>query len=284
MEKTELTAFKGMVDGVRIKLAEDGRIFEIAQELEKKLVENKVFFGDGNCRIRFGGRRLSEGEKNRLEELVKRYLPLSRVEFESEIKKEQPKTDWISAYKEKAAKTEEESEDDIAQKVQDTANEEFVSVFRSNRARFYEGTVKDGMKLTSDGHLILLGSVEMGGELSAAGNIIVIGGLYGKAHAGCNGHNGSYIIAMDMRPEGLAISHTGELYEYPESEEQTEQVQSEAEPKKGIFDKLRKKEREDEPIANEEQTERPMIAELKNNKIELDKFSIQDFTNPKNMI
>ena len=276
MDSKELIAFKGTVDGVRINLNSDAGIFDILDALTERIADSKAFFGDGDCKISFGGRKLSAGDKQRLEELMKKILPLCRVSFDTDAPAPIPQTDWVNAYKERGKEPEQEPLEEPAKP------EDFISVFRSNRARFYEGTLKEGMTLDSDGHLVLLGSVSKGAELVAAGNIIVIGGLYGTAHAGCNGHNGSYIIAMDMRPEGLAIASTGEMYTYSDTEN------TEPEPtddKKSFFDKLRKKPEIVglEPEKPDNNTI-PAVALLKNNKIQLDNFTIQDFTNLKNMV
>lgn len=279
MENKELISFKGMVDGVRINLSDTAGIFELLDALEKRIAESKAFFGDGDCKISFGGRHLSASDKQRLEELLKKILPLSRVSFDSEPAKTVTQTDWILAYKERG-KDEEEKEQEKEQEVSN--KEEFISVFRSNRARFYEGTLNEGMTLRSDGHLILLGTVSEGASLIATGNIIVIGGLYGTAHAGCNGHNGSYIIAMDMRPEGLAIAQVAEEYTYSQPEEPVSDVESD---KKTLFNIFRKKsdfaETQFEKSDNEAIS---AVALLKNNKIQLDNFTIEDFTNLKNMV
>ncbi len=259
-----------MVDGVRINLGEDGTVFDVLGELEEKIQNSKGFFGDGDCKISFGGRRLSGADKERLTELMKSLLPLCRVEFDEGSAKALPQTDWLLAYKERGKETEKPKATEIK------TDDEFVSSFRSNRARFYEGTLKSGMTLRSDGHLILLGTVSEGASLIAVGNIIVIGGLYGTAHAGCNGHNGSYIMAMDMHPEGLAIARTGEEYTYSQTEPTTEDREPE---KKGIFDKLRKKtEPETENTDDITPETFPAVALLKNNKINLDNFTFEDFT------
>lgn len=276
MESKELVTFKGMVDGVRINLDEEAGIFELLDALKERIAESKTFFGDGDCKISFGGRLLSVSDKQRLEELMQKILPLCRVSFDAEPSKSVAQTDWISAYKEKGKEPEAE------ENTEKPEPEEFISVFRSNRARFYEGTVKEGMALHSDGHLVLLGSVQKGADLTATGNIIVIGGLYGTAHAGCNGHNGSYIIAMDMRPEGLAIAQTAEEYTYSDTE--AEETATEPD-KKSLFDKLRKKSDNDETVSEKAGSEAvSAVALLKNNKIQLDNFTIQDFTNLKNMV
>ncbi len=272
MENKELISFKGMVDGVRINLADgDMPTAVVFDELRTKIKNSKAFFGDGDCRISFGGRRLSGADKERLDTLMKELLPMCRVEFDADSAKALPQTDWIVAYKERG------KEPEKPQEIQ-KPKEEFISTFRSNRARFYEGTLKAGTTLRSDGHLILLGSVSEGASLIAVGNIIVIGGLYGTAHAGCNGHCGSYIMAMDMHPEGLAIAQTGEEYTYSDTEPETETAEAE---KKGSFLKFRRK-TETEPIEFEKPQFNAVsaVALLKNNKIQLDNFTLEDFTNP----
>ena len=279
MENKELIAFKGMVDGVRINLGDEGGIFELLDELELKIKNSKGFFGDGDCKISFGGRRLSSSDKERLESLMKELLPLCRVDFESEKSKSIPQTDWMLAYKERGKGQENTQESELPKKT----TEEFISTFRSNRARLYQGTLKTGVTLRSDGHLVLLGTVNEGASLIAVGNIIVIGGLYGTAHAGCNGHNGSYIMAMDMHPEGLAIAQTGEKYTYSDNDTETEPIEIE---KKGFFEKFRKK-ADVESIPDEENHKEEAVsavALLKNNKIQVDNFTFEDFTKLKNMV
>lgn len=275
----ELVSFKGMGDGVKINLDADASIYDILDELERKINSSKAFFGDGNCNIRFDGRQVSLNEKRSLKDLICRLLPLCNVTFASAEKKEPSSNDWIVEYKEKHEKNA-----PIADPVQERKklkDDDFLSVFRSNRARLYQGVVHEGMTIRSDGHLVLLGMVEKGAELIAVGNIIVIGGLYGKAHAGCNGHNGSYIVAMDMKPEKLVIAGNSEEYFY-ESDELSEEPVQELN-KKGFFDKFRKK-GDEEIVENTEETEFSAVALLKNNKIELDNFTHKIFTNLKNMV
>lgn len=281
--KTELVTFKGMVDGVRIKLDDTALIFDILTELDSKIRQNKAFFGDGDCHISFGGRRLSAADRERLSELVVGLLPMSRVSFDGGVAL--PQTDWVSEYKERAAKTAENTEKtqvgesiDSIEKIAKIADNEFMSIFRSNRARLYHGTVKAGVTIRSDGHLVLLGRVSEGASLEAAGNIIVLGGLYGTAHAGCNGHNGSYIIAFDMRPEGLAIAEVGQEYVYGDDDEGEFEPKT-TETKTGFFDKFKRRTESEGDLAQPTEIEEfPAMALLKNNKIELDKFTVQDFT------
>ncbi len=55
------------------------------------------------------------------------------------------------------------------------------------------------------GSVIVYGDVNPGGEVVAAGDIIVLGTLRGSAHAGANGRLSSVIIAMELVPLQLQI-------------------------------------------------------------------------------
>ncbi len=284
--KEELVSFKGVGDGVRICLDRSAPMYSLLDELERKISDSKSFFGDGNCVIRFSGRTLAGSEKPRLEALVKRLLPLGRIVFDEPAKRAVPSNDWILEYKRNAGgleSTVHPAEPVMEHKEQAAGNpghEEFLSVFRSDRARFYQGFLHDGAELHSDGHLVLLGTVEEGAAVSAVGNILVFGGMYGSAHAGCNGHNGSYIMAMDMHPQRLAIAGASEMFTYEEPE-----IEVEPEPvKKGLF-KFRKKGGEQPKTEEKREPElNSAVALCKNNKIILDNFTIQTFTNSKNVL
>lgn len=284
----ELVSFKGIGDGVRICLDSNAPMYSLLEALERKLSESKGFFGDGNCVIQFSGRTLTGSEKPRLEALVKRLLPMGRITFDEPVKSGASSNEWILEYKRHFGEQEntvhpaEPVMEHKEQAAGDSEYEEFISVFRSDRARFYQGFLHEGAKLRSDGHLVLLGTVEEGASVAAVGNILILGGLYGSAHAGCNGHNGSYIMAMDMHPEQLAIAGAKEEFSYEKPEQEN---QEEAEPvKKSIF-KLRKKSAEQK--TPEEKTEPELnsaVALCKNNKIIIDNFTIQTFTNSKNVL
>ena len=281
--KKDLVSFKGMGDGVRINIDEHAQVYEVISELEEKIIASKAFFGDGNCRISFNGRRFTPGEKQRFETITKSLLPLARISFNSGEKNNSASNDWIVEYKERHGAHPADSVIDHNPEEEAPAKEEFFSIFRSNRAKLYQGIVHEGITIRSDGHLILLGTAEKGSELIAVGNILVIGGLYGTAHAGCNGHNGSYVLAMDMKPELLKIASAQEKYSYEQ-----ELIEEKPEPeqvKKGFFAKRKKKSEEAcESASDKTEKENSAVALLKNNKIELDNFTIQTFTNLKNMI
>lgn len=72
-------------------------------------------------------------------------------------------------------------------------------------ARFYKGTVKNNDILEMDDSIIVLGDVNPGCVVNSGKNIIIMGGLYGEAHAGTQNTEGAYVIALEMEPEVLCI-------------------------------------------------------------------------------
>ncbi len=76
------------------------------------------------------------------------------------------------------------------------------------KSRIVRETIRSGQTETfAEGNLIIYGDVNPGGEVSAGGDIIVLGALRGSAHAGMNGRLSSVIIAMDLVPLQLQIGN-----------------------------------------------------------------------------
>ena len=67
-------------------------------------------------------------------------------------------------------------------------------------------TIRSGQTTSClSGSIIIYGDVNPGGEVVAAGDIIVLGALRGNAHAGAHGRLSSVIIAMELVPLQLQI-------------------------------------------------------------------------------
>ena len=76
------------------------------------------------------------------------------------------------------------------------------------KTRVVRETIRSGQ--TEDfpeGNLIIYGDVNPGGEVSAGGDIIVLGSLRGSAHAGMNGKLTAVIVAMNLVPLQLQIGN-----------------------------------------------------------------------------
>jgi len=75
----------------------------------------------------------------------------------------------------------------------------------SSDALMLAGRVRSGQKVTTPKHLIILGDVNPGAEVSAGGDILVLGSLCGTAFAGKPDNPGVMILALDFRPTQIQI-------------------------------------------------------------------------------
>jgi len=67
-------------------------------------------------------------------------------------------------------------------------------------------TLRSGYSLKYPGHVIVLGDVNPGAEVTAGGNVIVWGRLRGVVHAGAEGNDGAVVCALDLTPMQLRIA------------------------------------------------------------------------------
>lgn len=70
----------------------------------------------------------------------------------------------------------------------------------------HRGTLRSGDHLQAEGSVLLLGDVNPGARISAAGHVLVWGRLRGVAHAGCTGDASARIVALRLRPLQLRIA------------------------------------------------------------------------------
>lgn len=206
----DLVRLKGTGDGVKIYFSPDEEFSAIIQALHGKLGEFRKFFGSGHCNIYIIGRELSASDKMRLEAIVTAMLPESTINYgERKL--------FRAFRKESAEKKEEETEETSKEEPEKEKTDEptipvaqikevVTGNFKSSRARFFDGVVKKGRIVESDGHMVLMGNVEEGGKLIAVGNIVVMGGIYGEVEAGCMGNASAYVAALDLSPEKISIA------------------------------------------------------------------------------
>lgn len=67
-------------------------------------------------------------------------------------------------------------------------------------------TIRSGFKISHNGHVVVIGDVNPGGEIYAGGSVVVWGRLKGMVHAGMDGNEKAVICAMEMEPMQLRIA------------------------------------------------------------------------------
>ncbi|MDD6483126.1 MAG: septum site-determining protein MinC [Clostridiales bacterium] len=211
----EIIKLKGTGDGVKIFMSPKVEFSEIVKALYGKLDEFRRFFGSGKCNIYFIGREVGTGDKIRLESIAKTMLPASTVHYGEKPlflrHKEEEKPDPEKEHEQKL----EEARELVEERVR-LRKEAVATNFKRSRARYFEGDVSGGNTIESDGHLILMGDVLEDGCVSASGNVIILGRLLGRAHAGNLGSREAYILALDFLPREIQIA---DMRTYPQPPE-----------------------------------------------------------------
>ena len=96
----------------------------------------------------------------------------------------------------------------------------FFSGIYEGKTKFLRKTIRSGQIINYQGNLIIIGDVNPGAEIYAAGNVIVFGALKGDVHAGVNGNDKAIIAALMLQPKILQIANV--MTRAPENDEKPE--------------------------------------------------------------
>lgn len=171
---------KSFPNGITLLMREDVSMEEILQELTVKFTEARNFFGSSTMALSMEGRKVTEAEE---------ILILDTIRVNSNVR--------------------------IACIVghDDDTNKNFIKALQhmdkklsgTEGGQFYKGTLKNREVIETENSIVVLGDVYPGSAVFSAGNIIILGGLYGEAYAGGDGREDAYIVALEMEPERLKI-------------------------------------------------------------------------------
>jgi septum site-determining protein MinC len=74
------------------------------------------------------------------------------------------------------------------------------------QAVLFQRTLRSGFTIQYPGHVIVIGDINPGAEITAGGDIIVWGRVRGMVHAGAQGNAEAVICALDLSPTQLRIA------------------------------------------------------------------------------
>lgn len=74
------------------------------------------------------------------------------------------------------------------------------------QAVLFQRTLRSGFTIQYPGHVIVIGDINPGAEITAGGDIIVWGRVRGMVHAGAQGNVEAVICALDLSPIQLRIA------------------------------------------------------------------------------
>jgi septum site-determining protein MinC len=173
--KTERRALqlKGSKGGLVAIIDSNSSLTEIAEELTRKLAEGGVFFQGASVRMDLGGRQAHPEDIDKMQKLFTEH----GLVFAGLVPREVP-----GEPSKKGGKGEKET-----------------------RALILRRTLRSGQKIVYKGSVIVLGDVNPGAEISAGGDIIVMGKLRGVVHAGVRGDENVSVSALSLEPSQLRI-------------------------------------------------------------------------------
>lgn len=175
-----LVKIKGMRDGIVIKLDSEAEFTDVYNELCEKFRESSNYFKDASLIIGFEGRVLTPEEEDKL---------IDGITLNSDI-------NILCSL----------SEDNEKNTKFLRAKSHFDRISKNADKPFYKGSLRSHEHLECDQSVIILGDVNPGAVVSSKGNIIILGTLYGTAHAGCGGNTSAFVVTLDMKSSRIGIS------------------------------------------------------------------------------
>ena len=176
----EAVIIKSFPNGIALYLNAEMPFENLLEEIGYKFSDARNFFGTVTMALSIEGRTVTDVEEIRILETIRDnsdIIVMCIVEKDDTVNK-----NYVKAL--------ERTEAAMAQKPE---------------GQFFRGDLKDGEVLETENSIIMLGDVYPGSSIISAKNIIILGGLYGKAHAGGNGLEGAFIAAFEMAPERIRI-------------------------------------------------------------------------------
>lgn len=175
-----LVKIKGMRDGILIKLDPDAEFSDVYNEMCDKFRESANYFRDASLIIGFDGRELTREEEEKL---------LDGITLNSDVNILCLITD----------------DEEINQRfVRAKSKFERKGNYADNT--FHKGSIRSHEQLETESSIIILGDVNPGGVVRSKGNIVILGTLYGVAHAGAAGNTNAFVVSLDMKSARVGIA------------------------------------------------------------------------------
>ena len=183
---------KGFHDGMRLIIDPEASM----EEIEQAIVERMANLGDSlsglTMNMDLGSRSINDKELVHLKKLLSENYGLEVKQIIGDAEDEPKKAETTRIAGVPALHSEERVYDQLV-----PTNEE---------TRFIRHTLRSGqIERALEGNMVILGDVNPGAEVVAAGDIIVLGALRGVAHAGALGDTSSIIFALNLLPTQLRI-------------------------------------------------------------------------------
>jgi septum site-determining protein MinC len=187
-------AINGIRQGLLVTVGE-GEWSDRLSALEARLSESSAFFRGGRIVLNVGDREVEEAQIGEARLAVARH----HVQLWALVG-ENPKTQALAREAGLVTELTLPSESESEGSAEETEGP-------SAQAIVVRRTLRSGQSLRHPGHIVIVGDVNPGAEVEAAGDIVVWGRARGLVHAGALGDEKAMICALDLAPTQLRIGN-----------------------------------------------------------------------------
>lgn len=189
MEENNIS-FKATLNGLVLIMPAEGDFDTVIAGIEKKLESSGRFFKGASLAVKYRGRKLTSEQESIIVKLLSERTDAEIKSFDEDLT--QP----------------EKEQDDSSERAFDRPKMRMIYFkgLDEGMTRFYKGTVRSGQLVSYEGNIVIIGDVNPGGEVIAAGNVVVMGALRGMVHAGADGNKEAVVAALSLQPTQLRIA------------------------------------------------------------------------------
>ena len=189
--ETKGIVFKGSTEGLAIIVPEEYTAAQLMEEVSGKIQANARFFKGAKLKVTYQGIRLSMDEEAQLFQILDAE---SGAVIESLNRAAAGSGNAMAAPAPRKAQA------------APPLRRFFTKGQDESDCKFIRTTVRGGTRIQYEGSVVVVGDVNPGAEIVAAGNVIVLGLLRGMVHAGANGSREAFISALKLKPTQLRIA------------------------------------------------------------------------------
>lgn len=191
MNENTLVQIKGLRDGLLVTLGEGGWSV-LHSSLINQIDEKPEFFKGAKLALDVGNQELHVTELTALrDELSGREIILWAVLSESLTTENTAQMLGLATR---------------LSKVRPDSQVQVHTTPVEDSALWVKRTVRSGVRVEHEGNVVVVGDVNPGAEIVAAGSVIVWGRLRGVVHAGAKGDPDAVVCALDLSPTQLRIA------------------------------------------------------------------------------
>lgn len=179
---SDTVVMKGTKSGIILVLDKDTDYDRLKQDVAAKFKSSAAFLGEAQKAITFQGKKLTDGQKTELVDIIQKNCSLQIVCIMEE--------------------------DERLERAFRSSMESTLAVREANTGQFFKGNLRSGQVLDVETSIIVIGDVKAGAKVVSKGNVIILGSLKGNVYAGADGNVNAFVVALDMDPMQIRIADT----------------------------------------------------------------------------